>query len=123
MKKVLIIDDAATVRMYHQALLKEIGLEVDQAENGMAALEKVAKSDYDLMLVDINMPMLDGYAFLKELRRQGTRGSAPAIMISTEADAEDRRRALRAGANYYLVKPVAPNVLQSHVELILGEST
>jgi two-component system chemotaxis response regulator CheY len=120
MKRILIVDDAATVRMYHRSILESAGYSVEEAVNGIEALEKVMLSPFDLYVVDINMPKLDGYGFLKELRRQDM-DQAPAIMVSTEAEPNDRQLAYRAGANLYLIKPVKPAELLLHVGLLLGE--
>jgi len=122
MKRILIIDDAATVRMYHRNILKEAGYEVDEAVNGIEALEKALQMPFDLYLVDVNMPKLDGYAFLRELRSQDV-PQAPAIMISTEATDDDRKRAYAAGANLYMVKPIHPENLLAPIALLLGEMT
>jgi len=120
MKRILIIDDAATVRMYHRNILKDAGYEVHEAINGLEALEKALQTPFDLYLVDINMPKMDGYGFLRELRLQDM-PQAPAIMISTEAQAQDRTRAHVAGANLYLVKPMQPAQLLESVALLMGE--
>jgi two-component system chemotaxis response regulator CheY len=120
MKRILIIDDAATVRMYHRSILQDAGYEVDEAINGMEALEKALQSQFDLYLVDVNMPKLDGYGFLRELRSQDM-AQAPAIMISTEASGADRQRAYAAGANLYIVKPIQPEQLLAPIALLLGE--
>ncbi len=118
-KRILIIDDAATVRMYHRSILEAEGYEVDEAVNGLEAMEKVLENDpYDLYLVDINMPKLDGYGFLKELRSENI-PQAPAVMISTEAQEKDRAAAFEAGANFYLVKPIDPETLSSYCSILL----
>jgi two-component system chemotaxis response regulator CheY len=119
MKRILIVDDAATVRMYHRQILEGGGHEVDVAINGIEALEKALRQPFDLYVVDVNMPKLDGYGFMRELRAQDIY-QAPAIMISTEAAKNDRTRAYAAGANAYLVKPVKPAELRSHVKLLIG---
>lgn len=121
MKRILIVDDAATVRMFHRAILEAAGHAVDEAVNGVEALEKALRAPYDLYLVDVNMPKLDGYGFLRALRAQDV-PQAPALMVSTEAEASDRARALEAGANDYLVKPVTPDQLRLHARLLLGEA-
>lgn len=108
--RILVIDDAATVRMYHRGIFEEAGYAVDEAINGIEGLERALGGGYDLLLVDVNMPKLDGYGFLRELRRQDA-AQAPAVMISTEAQANDRQLAYEAGANYYLVKPIRPEDL------------
>jgi len=120
MKRILIIDDAATVRMYHRTILESAGYEVEEAINGIEALEKCLQEAFDLFLVDVNMPKLDGYGFLQELRGCDI-PQAPAIMISTEAKACDKQRAFEAGANAYLIKPTKPAQLLLQVSLMLGE--
>lgn len=120
MKRILIVDDAATVRMYHRNVLESTGYVVEEAMNGIEALEKALQDPFDLYIVDINMPKLDGYGFLRQLRGEDI-PQAPAIMVSTEAAAHDQTVAYRAGANGYLVKPVKPVQLLTHVRLLLGE--
>jgi len=120
MKRVLIVDDAVTVRMYHRQQVEEIGLKAEEAANGVEALEKMMRDNFDLLLVDVNMPKMDGYRFLKEVRQNPELMSIPAIMISTEAGEQDEAQAYEAGANYYLVKPVQPEVLQSIVNILVG---
>jgi len=119
MKRILIVDDAATVRMYHRSLLEMAGYAVDEAVNGIEALERALQNTFDLYVVDINMPKLDGYGFLRELRAQDI-VQAPAIMVSTEAESNDHTQAYAAGANAYLVKPVRPEQLLAHVKLMIG---
>ncbi len=122
MKRILIIDDAATVRMYHRGILEEAGYQVVEAVNGIEAMEKTLVEPFDLYLVDINMPKQDGYGFLSDLR-SGELPQTPAIMISTEASSDDRRRAYAAGANLYLIKPVKPVELLLNCRLLLGEAS
>jgi len=121
MKRVLIVDDAATVRMYHRQLMEQAGYEVDEAENGIEAMEKALTKTPDLALVDVNMPKMDGYRLIEEMRKSDDLMAVPVIMISTEEQASDREKAYLAGANFYQVKPVKPNQLQTYVGLILGE--
>ncbi|MEN9757513.1 MAG: hypothetical protein RL755_1700 [Pseudomonadota bacterium] len=121
MKTILVIDDAATVRMYHRNILESAGYSVDEAINGIEALEKALMKNYDLFLVDINMPKLDGYGFLRQLRTQNV-DQAPAIMVSTESAKNDEILAYNAGANLYLIKPTKPDELLRYSQLLLGES-
>jgi two-component system chemotaxis response regulator CheY len=121
MKTILIVDDAATVRMFQREILQSAGYGVDEAVNGLEAMEKAMNSNYDLYLVDVNMPKMDGYSFLRTLRRNPDIAQAPAIMISTEAEMSDRAKAYEAGANFYILKPIRPDNLLSHVRLMLGE--
>ena len=120
MKKVLVIDDAMTVRMYHRHVLEQAGFEVDEAENGVEALEKALNSPADLYVVDINMPQMDGYRFLEIMRSENDLADAPVIMVSTEAEAHDREKALKAGANYYLIKPTPSEQLQDLARVMTG---
>jgi two-component system chemotaxis response regulator CheY len=118
--RILVVDDAATVRMYHRSILEGAGYVVEEAINGIEALEKALTRPFDLYLVDVNMPKQDGYGFLRELRRQALPQS-PAVMISTEAQGHDRARAYEAGANFYLVKPIKPDELLAHCRLLLRD--
>lgn len=120
MKRILIVDDAATVRLYHRNILESAGYAVDEALNGIEALEKALQNSFDLYIVDVNMPKLDGYGFLRQLRCEDI-PQTPAIMVSTEAASNDQTMAYRAGANIYLVKPVKPTQLLTYVRLLLGE--
>jgi two-component system chemotaxis response regulator CheY len=120
MKRILIVDDAATVRMYHRAILESAGYAVEEAVNGIEALEKALSTAYDLFLVDVNMPKMDGYAFLRELRSNTDLAQPPAVMISTEAEVVDRTKAYEAGANFYMLKPTQPDRLLGHVSILLG---
>ena len=122
MKRILIVDDAATVRMYHRSILEQAGYFVAEAINGVEALEKALQQPFDLYIVDINMPKLDGYGFLRQLRSEDM-AQGPAIMVSTEEAAQDQSFALRAGANCYITKPVRPEQLLTHVRLLLGEGS
>ena len=92
-KRILIVDDAATVRMFHRAILESAGYAVEEAMNGIEALEKSLEAPFDLYVVDVNMPKLNGYGFLNELRQQEI-PQQPAIMVSTEAQSGDLSQAL-----------------------------
>jgi two-component system chemotaxis response regulator CheY len=123
MKHVLIIDDAATVRMYHRLLLEQSGFIVDEAINGIEGLEKALCRRYDLFVVDVNMPKMDGYLFLRELRTLEAVYQAPALMVSTESEDKDRMIAFASGANFYVVKPAKPGELGRAARLLTGGPT
>lgn len=120
MQRILVVDDAVTVRMYHRHLLEALGFAVDEAENGIEGLERALSGDHALYLVDVNMPKMDGYAFVGEIRRNPDLHAVPVVMISTEAGEHDRERAFAAGANDYVVKPVQPRALQERARLLAG---
>ena len=122
MPHALIIDDSSTTRMYYRDVLESAGFVVDEAINGIEGLEKTMTSGFDLFLVDLNMPKMDGYTFLDQLRRAGELQAVPAIMISTQNRASDQTRAYAAGANVYLVKPVAPDALAGYCRVLTGQA-
>jgi two-component system chemotaxis response regulator CheY len=119
--RVLIVDDAGLVRAYYRDILERGGYQVDEALNGVEALEKLLQADADLIIVDVNMPQMDGISFLKTLRRQKLPlASIPTIVASTEAQDHDRTAALSAGANHYLVKPLREETLLEYAALLSG---
>lgn len=120
MTRVLVVDDAQTVRLYHRELLEQAGFDVDEAVNGLEALERLADTTYDLLLVDVNMPRMDGYTCVRRVRVDGPDTGVPVIMVTTEGAAGDREQALYAGANLHMVKPVQPEALLSRVRLMSG---
>jgi two-component system chemotaxis response regulator CheY len=122
--RVLVIDDAHLVRLYYRQILETAGYEVDEAFNGLEALEKLLQSPPDLMIVDVNMPQMDGLTFLATLRRQPLpQAATPALITTTEAGPQDRIAARAAGANFYLVKPLSEQILTLHAALLCGRPT
>lgn len=120
-RRVLIVDDASLVRLYYRDALERSGYVVDEAMNGLEALEKLLIAPADLLIVDINMPKMDGLTFLQALRREALPLAAtPAIVISTEATPKDMAAARAAGANFYIVKPVAQQTLTRYVGMLCG---
>ena len=119
--RVLIIDDASLVRLYYRDTLQRAGFIVEEALNGLEALEKLLIQPADLLIVDVNMPKMDGLTFLKTLRRQsGPIASIPALVTSTEGGKQDFAAAREAGGNFYLVKPIVPEILAAHAALLCG---
>lgn len=120
-KRILVVDDAGLVRLYYRSALERAGYLVDEALNGIEAMERVLSTPFDLLVLDVNMPQMDGVTFLRQLRAQnGPEGAIPVLMTSTEAKPQDVAVALAAGANFYLVKPVAQPLLVEHVEMLCG---
>jgi two-component system chemotaxis response regulator CheY len=119
MKRILVIDDSKTVRFYHRDILLKAGYDVSEAENGMEALEKMTSNSFDLFLVDINMPIMDGYTFVDKLREKDM--TTPAIMISTEAEQRDKDMAYKVGATAYFIKPVKPDELDLFVKILTAK--
>ncbi|HUI68012.1 MAG TPA: response regulator [Nitrospirota bacterium] len=106
-KKILVADDSQTMRMFilfH--LIKMLpGVQIMEAENGVAAVEKLMRQDVDLILTDMNMPELDGAGVIRAVR-QGLKKLTPIIVITTKGEAKDRERGLALGANGYITKPL-----------------
>ena len=119
--RIMIVDDASLVRMYYRDALHAAGYQVDEALNGLEALEKLLTAPADLIVLDVNMPKMDGMTFLRTLRRQALPLAATVVLVtSTEASPRDAELAREAGANFYLVKPVARETLLAHVALLCG---
>jgi two-component system chemotaxis response regulator CheY len=119
---ILVVDDATVVRLYYRQILEAEGYRVDEAINGVEGLEKALSMPFAACIVDINMPIMDGYSFLHALRRDSNTAALPALMTTTEAGPEDHRQALAAGANGYLVKPVPREKLALYLAAMLGRS-
>lgn len=111
-KSALVVDDSLTIRIYHSSLLKNFGYEVDTAENGLEALEMAMKRKYNLILSDINMPVMDGFEFVRKLRKMDEYKFTPVVFITTLDSEEDRKKALMAGGTLYIVKPINLQVLE-----------
>lgn len=123
-KCVLVVDDAALVRLYYRDTLERSGFHVEEALNGIEALEKLLVASVDLLIVDVNMPKMDGFTFLETLRRQELPlASIPALMMSTESGPQDIAAARAAGANFYLVKPISPEKLSEYAAMLCGTAT
>jgi two-component system chemotaxis response regulator CheY len=109
------------VRLYYRETLEKAGFALEQAINGIEAMEKVLARPFDLVIVDINMPRMDGLSFLRALRRATPEvARLPALMITTEAGEQDVGEARAAGTNFYLVKPVSETDLLRHVAILTG---
>ncbi|MCP4756489.1 MAG: response regulator transcription factor [Proteobacteria bacterium] len=121
-KKVLVIEDSAIVRNVHSTLLKSAGFEVSEAENNYVALEKAFETEFDLIVVDINTPKMDGYTFCKEIRAQKKYRNVSIMVVSTESAPEDKMKGLKAGADLYLVKPVKTAVFLENAKMLVKQS-
>jgi two-component system, chemotaxis family, chemotaxis protein CheY len=122
--RVLVVDDSSLVRLYYRAALEKAGFEVEQAINGIEAMERALSQPFDLVIVDVNMPRMDGLSFLRALRRATADvATLPALMISTESEVQDIAAAITAGANFYIVKPVAEAELVRHVCVLTGAAS
>ena len=116
--KVLVVDDSKTMRSIQRNILLQLGYaEVEEACDGQDAMSKVEAFKPDLILLDWNMPRMDGLAFLEAYRAGGH--ETPVIMVTTEAEKPRVVEAIRAGADDYVVKPFTPDSLLKHVRAAL----
>lgn len=120
MKSVLVVDDSTVVRNFHMNILKKSGFKTDGAENGVDALEKSLRDNFDLIICDINMPTMDGITFIERYREQ-VEEDTPIIILTTQEEEINRQKAYASGASLFLAKPVKPDSLLLHIKLLLGE--
>jgi two-component system chemotaxis sensor kinase CheA len=100
---ILVVDDSLTTRMLEQSILESAGYEVELAVSGEEALEKARARRFGLLIVDVEMPGMDGFELVR-VTRTDPRTAAPAILVTSRAAPEDRQRGLDAGASAYVVK-------------------
>ncbi len=109
-RRVLIVEDSPTMRQLLVFALRRLkNVEIAEAQDGMDGLRKVSSDHFDLALIDINMPVMDGLKLISLMRGDETLRDIPIVVITTEGAQEDRERALNLGANEYLTKPIQAN--------------
>ena len=111
--RILLVEDNALNQEVALAFLHEMGLEVDIADNGRIAVDKVKAGNYDAVLMDMQMPVLDGLAATREIRQLPGQDDLPIISMTANALAEDRERCIEAGMNDHMTKPIDPQLLTS----------
>jgi two-component system chemotaxis response regulator CheY len=120
-KHILIVDDSKTVRNLVAFIMKKEGFRVTTAEDGLDGLEKLFAADQvDLIVSDVNMPRMDGFTFIKNVREQEAYRDTPIIVLSTEGQDKDIQTGLTLGANLYMVKPAQPEKMVRNVKMLLG---
>jgi two-component system, chemotaxis family, chemotaxis protein CheY len=116
----LVVEDSPMMRQLVVFALGRISnLSVTEADDGVDGLRKLAAGKFDIILTDINMPIMDGLKLIQRVRMDATHKDTPIVVITTEGGREDRERALRLGANAYITKPIqAPQVIAKVKELL-----
>ena len=111
-RRLLVVDDLATMRNLIRKMLKAIGYSIiEEAEDAVAALEKLRAQHFDLVITDWNMPNLDGLSLLQEIRKSEDLAHLPVLMVTAEKKRENVLTAIHAGANGYIVKPFSEAAL------------
>jgi two-component system, chemotaxis family, chemotaxis protein CheY len=121
MKKILIVDDSHTIRKLITYMLRKDDYIIAEAEDGLDAMEKLSNLEVDLVIVDLNMPNMDGIEFVKGLRNNYYYMDTPVIMLTTTRDESMKRNAFEAGVNMFLNKPIQPDILLYKVASLLKE--
>ena len=109
-RQILIVEDSPTMRQLLVFALRRLkDVEISEAQDGMDGLRKISSDHYDLALIDINMPVMDGLKLISLIRSDDNLKEIPICVITTEGAKEDRNRAMSLGANEYLTKPIQAN--------------
>ena len=118
MKHCLIVDDSRVVRIMARRIVEELGFDVSEAENGQEALDSCKGHMPDVVLLDWNMPVMNGLEFLNELRRTDGGSEPVVVFLTTENGIEQIRQALDAGANEYIMKPFDAEIVESKFQQV-----
>ncbi len=118
--RILIVEDSPTMRQLLVFALNRLrNVEIVEAEDGLEGLRHVSSDDFDLALIDINMPVMDGLKLISRIRNEHKFRTMPIVVITTEGAREDRERALALGADEYLTKPIQANQVLAVVKGLL----
>jgi two-component system chemotaxis response regulator CheY len=121
--RIMIVDDSPAMRSFIGRIIKLSGLDVEscvQAANGKEALHLLRQQMVDIVLSDINMPVMDGEQFLQELSNDAALQRVPVVVVSTDSTDLRRHRMMELGARGYVRKPFAPETLRNELEIALG---
>jgi two-component system chemotaxis response regulator CheY len=120
-KRILIVEDSPAMRqLIRFAVSKVKDLEVVEANDGVDGLSKITGAKFDLLIVDINMPIMDGLKLIDMVRKNVEHKDVPILIITTESAEEDRQRAMALGVNEYLTKPVQSQQIVESAKKLLG---
>ncbi|MEP7244422.1 MAG: response regulator [Gammaproteobacteria bacterium] len=120
MARILAVDDSPSMRQMVSATLASAGYQVEQAEDGVQALELACKQRFDLVITDVNMPNMDGITLVRELRGKTNYKYVPLLVLTTEATSERKQQGKSAGATGWLVKPFNPERLLATIAKVLA---
>mgnify|MGYP002621928065 FL=1 len=117
---ILTVDDSASIRVTIKIALQGAGYTVAEAENGADGIAKANAGNFDLIITDLNMPVMDGLTMIEELRKLPAHAGVPIIFLTTESDEGMKQRAKAAGATGWLTKPFNPEQLVRIAKKVLG---
>ena len=120
MAKILAVDDSASMRQMVSFTLQGAGYEVVEASDGQEALNKAKNGPVDLVLSDVNMPVMDGIELIKNLRQMSDYQYTPILMLTTESATGKKQEGRSAGATGWIVKPFNPDQLLNTIKKVLG---
>lgn len=122
MKTVLVVDDEPTIRTLVNAVLDSPDVQTIEAADGSEAIDMIRRYRPDLVLLDIVMPRMDGFAVCERMRAEESTARTPVLLLTALGQESDRERARQAGADGVVQKPFSPAVLRATVESILSDS-
>lgn len=117
---ILTVDDSPSIRVALKIALTNAGYSVAEAGNGAEGIEKAKASAFDLIITDLNMPVMDGLTMIEEMRRMPDQMGVPIVFLTTESDEATKARAKAAGATGWLTKPFDPDQLVRIAKKVLG---
>jgi len=120
MANILAVDDSSSMRQMVAFTLKGAGYQVVEAADGQEALNKAKSQKFDLIITDVNMPIMDGITFIRNLRGEANYKFTPMLMLTTESSADKKAAGKAAGATGWIVKPFNPDQLLNTVKKVLG---
>jgi len=109
--KALVIDDSATMRKMVSMTLQSAGYQVVEGENGQEGLDSLKASGFNVIITDLNMPVMDGFTFIKEARLLPVAKTTPILVLTTDGDSESKSQGKAVGATGWIVKPFSPDQL------------
>ena len=119
--RALVVDDSLAMRRRLVAVLETLGAAAcDEAEDGAEGLKRFSEVEYDVVVTDLNMPLVDGLKLIHHIRAGERRQNVPIVVVTTEAGETDRSRAMALGASAYLLKPIHAARVSSAVRDLLG---
>jgi two-component system chemotaxis response regulator CheY len=118
-KRVLTIDESKTIRDMLMLTLADAGFEVLQAVDGQDGLDVLSKQPVDVVITDINMPRMDGYEVIRQMRRNSAHKTIPILVLTTESETDKKNLAREAGATGWMVKPFDPDRLIATINKVV----